>query len=79
MRIVRTMSQTRPRMAISCRWLRRTIDSSRQDPFLTLCTHIVREGEDCVGPFLEDVETGCGLWTRAENVERPQQHLIGRG
>ena len=79
MRIVTGMSQRRPQMAIHCRWLRRTIDSSRPDPFVTLCMHIVREGEDCVGPFLEDMETDCGLWTRAEAGERPQQHVIGRG
>jgi hypothetical protein len=27
-----------------------------------LCTHIVRDGKDCIGPFLDDVETNCGLW-----------------
>lgn len=27
-----------------------------------LCNHIVREGKDCIGPFLENLETGCGLW-----------------
>ena len=29
---------------------------------LNLCQHIVREGSECVGPFLEDAETTCGLW-----------------
>ena len=67
-------------MAIDCQWLRRTIDSSRPDPFVTLCTHIVRDGEDCTGPFLEDIETNCGLWTPAEAREpRPTHHLIARG
>lgn len=57
------------RMAIDCRWLRRTIDSSRSaDPFRMLCTHIVRDGRDCVGPFLEDMETTCRLWEPNDRV-----------
>jgi hypothetical protein len=27
-----------------------------------VCKHPVREGKDCVGPFLEDLTTACGLW-----------------
>ena len=27
-----------------------------------LCMHPAREGSDCVGPFLEDLTTTCGLW-----------------
>ena len=59
-------------MAIDCQWLRRTIDSDRvNDPFVMLCTHIVRDGRECIGPFLEDVETSCGLWEpNARLVER---------
>lgn len=55
-------------MAIECRWLRRTIDSSRPDPYVMLCTHIIRDGKDCVGPFLEDVETDCRLWDPNEQA-----------
>lgn len=33
-----------------------------------LCTHIVRDGRDCVGPFLEDMETDCRLWEPNERV-----------
>lgn len=29
---------------------------------LNLCQHLVREGSECVGPFLDDAETTCGLW-----------------
>jgi hypothetical protein len=29
---------------------------------VNLCLHIVREGRECVGPFLDDTETTCGLW-----------------
>lgn len=65
------------RMAIDCVWLRRTIDSSRRDPYAMLCTHIVRGDQDCIGPFLEDVETNCGLWdpTKAalERFERTRR------
>lgn len=50
------------RLAIECQWLRRTIDSSRLDPYVMLCNHIIREGKDCIGPFLENLETDCGLW-----------------
>ncbi len=50
-------------LAIDCLWLRRTIDSSqKQNPFQTLCTHIIRDGKDCIGPFLEQMETACMLW-----------------
>ena len=56
-------------LAIDCRWLRRTIDSSRaQSPFRTICTHIVRDGKDCVGPFLEEMETECRLWEPNERL-----------
>jgi hypothetical protein len=56
-------------MAIDCRWLRRTIESGQsQNPFRTLCTHIVRDGSDCVGPFLEDMETDCRLWEPNERL-----------
>ncbi|RJQ13161.1 MAG: hypothetical protein C4558_00530 [Dehalococcoidia bacterium] len=56
------------RLAIECRWLRRTIDSSRLDPYVMLCNHIVREGKDCIGPFLENLETSCGLWDPNETA-----------
>lgn len=56
------------RLAIECRWLRRTIDSSRLDPYVMLCNHIVREGKDCIGPFLENLETNCGLWDPNETA-----------
>lgn len=37
---------------------------------VNLCRHIVREGMDCVGPFLDEAETACGLWEPAA-PERP--------
>ncbi|MHB8574308.1 MAG: hypothetical protein ACYDCQ_03155 [Dehalococcoidia bacterium] len=51
------------RLAADCRFLRRTIESGRLDgPLVTLCTHPIRDGFDCVGPFIEDMPTACGLW-----------------
>ena len=56
-------------LAIDCRWLRRTIDSGHaQSPFRTICTHIIRDGKDCIGPFLEDMETECRLWEPNERL-----------
>lgn len=55
------MSETR-RYAADCRFLQRTFDSTRDEHFVTLCRHILRDGDDCVGPFLDDTETPCGLW-----------------
>jgi hypothetical protein len=52
-----------PPRAIECRHLRRTIDSGRIDgPVVCLCDHPVRSGFDCIGPFIEDMPTDCGLW-----------------
>ena len=51
------------RLAADCRYLRRTLDSTRADgPLVCLCTHPVRADFECVGPFLDDVPTHCGLW-----------------
>ena len=48
--------------AVHCRYLKRTLDSASAEGVLTLCQHIVREGKPCIGPFLEDLSTQCGLW-----------------
>ncbi len=51
------------RLAADCRYLRRTIDSSRGDgPLVCLCNHPVRDGFDCIGPFLDEMPTDCGFW-----------------
>jgi hypothetical protein len=31
-------------------------------PVVCLCEHPVRSGFDCIGPFIEDLPTDCGLW-----------------
>ena len=60
------------RLAADCRYLRRTIDSSRGDgPLVCLCSHPVRDGFDCIGPFLEDMPTDCGFWEEARAVALP--------
>ncbi|MFQ5878858.1 MAG: hypothetical protein ACE5IZ_01610 [Dehalococcoidia bacterium] len=57
------MRQVR-RLAVYCRHLRRTIDPGRREGerIIGLCTHVVRDGEECVGPFLDSLESQCGLW-----------------
>ncbi|MEX2080594.1 MAG: hypothetical protein WEC33_03175 [Dehalococcoidia bacterium] len=50
------------RFAARCRFLRVTLGERAGGNLLNLCQHIVREGRECVGPFLDDTETDCGLW-----------------
>jgi hypothetical protein len=58
-------------LAADCRFLRRTIESGRLDgPLVTLCTHPIRDGFDCVGPFMEDLPTSCRLWEEATRPAR---------
>jgi len=59
------------RLAVHCLYLRRTIEPGRLEPVVTICQHPVREGKECIGPFLEDLATSCGLWEA-----HPQAHLI---
>ncbi|MPZ49364.1 MAG: hypothetical protein GEU75_08720 [Dehalococcoidia bacterium] len=57
-------------LAVHCRYLTRAVEPGRIELCCT-CQHPIREGQDCVGPFLEDIGTGCGLWE-----PHPQSHLI---
>lgn len=50
------------RFASRCAFLRMTLDSKQMGTVVNLCQHIIREGSTCVGPFLDDTETQCGLW-----------------
>jgi hypothetical protein len=51
------------KLAVHCQFLRRTIEPGRFDgQILTICQHPIRDGKECVGPFLDDIGTNCGLW-----------------
>lgn len=54
-----------PRYAVRCRYLRMTMGDRPGSGLVNICQHIVRDGRDCVGPFLDDTETHCGLWEPA--------------
>ncbi len=56
------MPSDQPRLAARCRYLRMTMGNSPEESIVNLCQHIVRDGMRCVGPFLDDHETDCGLW-----------------
>jgi hypothetical protein len=58
-------------LAVHCQYLRRAIAPGQAESILTLCQHPIREGKECVGPFLEDLATNCGLWE-----PHPQRELI---
>ena len=51
-----------PRYAARCAFLRMTLDSKQMGIVVNLCEHIIREGSECVGPFLDDTDTHCRLW-----------------
>ena len=50
------------RLAANCRYLQMTFGNSPEQGLLNLCRHIIRDGSACVGPFLDETETRCGLW-----------------
>ena len=63
-----------PRYAAQCLHLRMTLDSKQIGGVVNLCQHVVREGSQCVGPFLDDTETPCGLWE-----QKPGSLWLGLG
>jgi hypothetical protein len=60
--------QELPRLAAYCRFVRMTMGLAPGSGLVNLCRHIVREGRTCVGPFLDDAETDCGLWEGREGI-----------
>ncbi len=52
------------RYAARCRYLQVTMGPRAGSGLLNLCRHIIRDGRECVGPFLDDTETSCGIWER---------------
>ena len=53
---------TERRYAARCQYLQMTMGTKAGDGLVNLCRHIIRDGMTCVGPFLDDTETTCGLW-----------------
>jgi hypothetical protein len=57
------MEAVRPRRhAVSCAYLKMTMGERPGAGLVNICLHIVREGRECVGPFLDETPTSCGLW-----------------
>ena len=61
----------RPQLAMECVWLERRSDFSQPSPFSMICGHFVREGSDCVGPFVQGIGTDCRLWDPREETSAP--------
>jgi hypothetical protein len=51
-----------PHYAARCAFLRTTLGSAPAGGLLNTCRHIIRDGSPCVGPFLDDTPTTCGLF-----------------
>ena len=57
------MEAVRPkRHAAHCAYLKMTMGQQPGSGLVNICLHIVREGRECVGPFLDETPTNCGLW-----------------
>jgi hypothetical protein len=53
------------RFAARCLYLKVTLGERPGGNLLNICRHIIRDGRECVGPFLDDHETACGIWELA--------------
>ena len=49
-------------LAVHCFYLKRGLVVGAPEQYLAVCQHPVRSGKECIGPFLEDLTTPCGLW-----------------
>ena len=56
------MLDLEPRYAAKCRYLQMTFGNTPDAGLLNVCRHIIRDGSTCVGPFLDDTATRCGIW-----------------
>jgi hypothetical protein len=72
--MLRSSTDAKPHLAARCAFLRVTMGHSAGGNLVNLCQHIVREGSECVGPFLDDHETTCGLWEE----KPPEPHTQSR-
>jgi hypothetical protein len=57
-------------LAVHCSYLVQPSERASREPQM-LCGHPARDGRLCVGPFLHDLSTDCGLWE-----PHPNRHLI---
>jgi hypothetical protein len=53
------------RFAARCAYLKVTLGERPGGHLVNICRHIIRDGRECVGPFLDDHETACGIWEPA--------------
>ena len=51
-----------PPYAANCRYLQMTFGGKPEEGLINICRHIIRDGSRCVGPFLDDTPTVCGIW-----------------
>ena len=58
------------KLAIHCLHLLQTAERGIAEPE-RMCGHPARDGRACIGPFLHDLPTDCGLWD-----PHPQRHSI---
>ena len=68
------LSSGSPHLAAHCSFVGRA-RASVQGEARAVCQHPVRDGTECVGPFLEDLTTSCGLWEphpRSDLIPLPQ-------
>jgi hypothetical protein len=69
--MVMTPRASERRVAARCAFLRVTFGDIPGGHLVNICQHIVRDGSDCVGPFLDDAETSCGLWESKRGAAVP--------
>ena len=58
-----------PGLALHCSFLKRGAINNSTDEYIAVCEHPVRAGKECIGPFLEDLTTACGLWESLPDTE----------
>lgn len=71
------MSQQRQlQFATQCLYLKISLGAGPSSGgLINLCQHIIRDGRECVGPFLDETETTCGLWEIHPRFEGRQSTL----
>lgn len=62
---LRSVPEQPQRFAARCAYLKMTMGERPGGHLVNICRHIIRDGRECVGPFLDDHETSCGIWEPA--------------